>query len=407
MTAASERDDRTGAFATAMVATDANPTLLLDGIELAVTGRLASMRRDEAIARIEAAGGTYAAAPSETTRWLVIGQGGPPLGDDGLPTKHLREARRLRDAGAPLEIIDEAGFLARIGLDERKGDLERLYTTAQLARILDVSPRELRSWVRSELVRPVRVVRRLAFFDFAQVAGAKALSRLRASGVKPQRIRKSLLELEGWCTTTSASLAQLETLEQERTLFVRTSEGSLAETSGQLRLDFDADVDADASLDAERTGNAELWFRRGLHLEEQDRPEEATLAYARALEFGSPRAELAFNLGNLMYGLERHDEAAQCFALATEIDAEYVEAWNNLGNALSALERGDEALDAFEQALAFEPDYPDAHYNLAETLAALGRTAEAREHWHAYLELDPHSTSADEVRARLRRTEER
>lgn len=384
----------------------------VEGLELAITGRLASMRRDEATRRIEEGGGIYAASPTRSTHLLVIGQGGPPLGDDGLPTKHLRTARRLRDEGVPIQIIGEDEFLARLGLDDRQDDLHRVFTTAQLARILGISQGEIRSWVRHDLIEPVKVVRRLCFFDFRQVAGAKALSRLTADGVRPQRIRRSLMELLGWWPESEAALAQLETLEQNDALFVRTREGSLAETSGQLRLDFDAPVAPAAAprpieerAPDPESGSEELWFRRGLQLEEEDRGEEAVVAYAKALEFGNPRPELAFNLGNLMYGLERTTEAAQCFALATEIEPEYVEAWNNLGNALSEMDQADEAIDAFEKALQVEPDYPDAHFNLAETLATSGRTEEAREHWLAYLELDPHSSSADEVRARLRRTE--
>jgi tetratricopeptide (TPR) repeat protein len=353
----------------------------LTGLELAITGRLASMRRDEALERIAAAGATYVASPSSTTHLLVVGQGGP-----------------------------EEVFLSRLGLEERLGELDRLFTTAQLARMLDVPQSELRAWVRHQLIRPVKEVRRLAFFDFRQVAGAKALARLAASGVSPGRIRRSLAQLEGWWPSTGASLAQLEVIEAEDarggSLFVRTNEGSLAETSGQLRLDFDApgelDAEADPALDA--PGRDELWFRRGIQLEEEDRPEEAVVAYAKALEAGDPSAELAFNLGNLLYALERPADAAPCLALATEIDEDYVEAWNNLGNALAATGDQQAAVDAFERALAIEPDYPDAHFNLAETLATLGRTGDARNHWRAYLELDPHSEWALEVRARLRRT---
>ena len=68
----------------------------------------------------------------------------------------------------------------------------------------------------------------------------KALRELAHSGVKPQRIRRSLHELEGWWPDTDGALAQLETIEQEGDLFVRTREGSLAEPSGQLLLDFGA-----------------------------------------------------------------------------------------------------------------------------------------------------------------------
>ena len=392
-----------------------DPTLAapLRGVELAITGRLASMRRDEATRRVAEAGGSYAQTPTETTQVLVVGQDGPPLGEDGRPTRHLRRARELRDAGHPIRIVPEAEFLDLLGLAERRSDLARLYTTEQLARILGIPRREITAWRRAGLIEPARLVRRLAFFDYRQVSALKALRELAHSGVKPQRIRRSLHELEGWWPDTDGALAQLETIEQEGDLFVRTREGSLAEPSGQLLLDFGARA-SEASNQApearERTESStglqgeEFWFRRGLALEEEGRPEEAVHAYTQALEAGHPRPELAFNLGNLMYGLQKTEEAAQCFALATEIEDDYVEAWNNLGNALAELDRADEAIAAFQAAIRLEADYPDPHFNLAETYAAQGRLDEARAHWSEYLALDPHSTWSDEVRKRLRRT---
>ena len=79
-----------------------------------------------------------------------------------------------------------------------------LYTTAQLARILDLTPARIRSWTRQGLIRPVKVVKRLCFFDFGQVASAKSLSRLTQAGVRPNRIRTSIA---GKINTASARLS--------------------------------------------------------------------------------------------------------------------------------------------------------------------------------------------------------
>ena len=60
-----------------------DPTLAapLRGVELAITGRLASMRRDEATRRVAEAGGSYAQTPTETTQVLVVGQGDDAVAD--------------------------------------------------------------------------------------------------------------------------------------------------------------------------------------------------------------------------------------------------------------------------------------------------------------------------------------
>jgi tetratricopeptide (TPR) repeat protein len=288
---------------------------------------------------------------------------------------------------------------------EEHDDLAGLYSTGELARILALPPARVRSWTRLGLLAPTRVEGRLAFFDFGQMAGARAISRLVASGVRPARLRRSLEALDPWWPEAARSLAGVEAIADGPGLLVRTPTGALAEPNGQLVLDFEHAADAPGEDAAETAAPVALWFHRGLKLEEAGRDEEAILAYTKALGLGHPPPELAFNLGNLLFRKERREEASQCFALATEIDPEYAEAWNNLGNAQAACNQREEAVRSYERALALDERYADAHFNLGETLAELGRTALAREHWQSYLALDPASPWANEVRARMRRTE--
>ncbi len=370
-------------------------------LEVAVTGKLASMSRREARDWIVQSGATYAARTGKETSVLVVGQGGPPLGEDGRLTRDLLEARRMQSEGGSIEIISEEEFLIRIGHEERQEGLHRLYTTEQLSRILDVDKRQIRTWIRHELIRPVRVVRRLCFFDFRQVASAKALGQLTESGVTPAQIRKSLSELGTWAASDSSALSQLEVLEQETDLFVRTNEGKLAETSGQLRLDFEGAQSA-AQQPSDLSGDD--WFERAILAEEEGDLVSAAKAYGRAAVEDGPEPESSFNLGNVLYTLGHKKDAAKWFERATHLDPDYVEAWNNLGNALGEDERYEEAIHAYRRALILEPLYADAHFNLAETLAHVQREDEARPHWEAYLSQDPHSAWADVVRDRLRET---
>ncbi len=379
----------------------------LAGREVVVVGRLASISRAEAFERIAAAGGSLVEQPGERTAWVVLADDGIPLGEDGALSGPLDEARRRIEGGQALALLSEQEFLARLGLGEPGAALQRLYTSAQLARILDVPARRLAAWVRSGLIRPARTARRLAYFEFREVAQARALARLAARGVTPRRIRSSLEALSRWWPGARASLAQLDALEDNGHVFVRTPAGDLAEPSGQLRFAF-PDPAAGESLrepGGEPVAESEVWFQRALRHEHEERLEEAARAYARALDPGHPRPEVAFNLGNVLYALERAEDACAAFGLATELDPEYVEAWNNLGNALSRLGRHTEARAHFERALALEPDYADAHFNLAETLAASGELELARRHWRAYLAHDPDSAWAAEVQARLRLTD--
>ena len=283
--------------------------------------------------------------------------------------------------------------------------MHRLYTTAQLGRILNVPASRIRTWMRHDLIRPAKVVKRLSFFDFAQVATARVLSQLTRDGVTPQRLRKSLEQLADWLPDADHALAQLESFEQD-VIVVRTEEGTLAEPTGQLRIDFESEPEPIPKLPEPKRDDAEMWFEAGTSYEEEGRFADAARAYEQALKVGGgARPEIYFNLGNVLYSLEEKSLAAHRFGQATELEEDYVEAWNNLGNTLNDLGQSDSAVDAFERALRLEPDYADAHFNLAETVANLGEYERAREHWRAYLALDPMSSWADVVRERLRRTQ--
>lgn len=392
-----------------------HPPPSLEGVEIAVTGRLASMTRDDAVRAIEERGGRYVEIPSVTTDLLVVGSEGWPLQRDGRLTRALHHARELEQMGCEIRIVDEFEFLIEADLPEQQAGLRRLYTTEQLARILELPIARLRSFVRRGLVRPARVVRRLCYFDFTQVARARALVGLLEQGVTVQDIRRSIGRLERWLPdAASNALSQLALIERGRRLVVRLDDGSLVEPSGQLRFGFaDDTIAAEAAALARppalpvpprRTGpqDAQDWFAVGLAAEDEGDLERAAEAYHLAQLANGPQPEISFNLGNALHGLDRIAEAAQRYAVAVELDPEYVEAWNNLGNALGELGRYDDAVAAYQRALALEPRYADAHFNLAETLQQLERFEDAERHWRAYLAESPHASDRAYVERMLR-----
>lgn len=374
----------------------------LAGMEICITGRLAALRRVDAVSRIEQAGGRFVAFPEPATALLVVGQDGPPLGDDGRMTHALRRARKLIDAGHPLRIVQERDLLRLLGLSELGDDLDRLYTIGQLTRILAVSSATVRRWVRCGLLRPARVVRRLAFFEFQEIATARALRRWQEQGVTTARIRESLDRLARWLPEATRSIAQLESLEKGGPMLVRLPDGQLAEAGGQLRLDFDAGRSVAPVRQHPGLSAALDWFEVAAQAEEEGRFADAEHAYRRELAIAGSKPEVHFNLGNVLYAMGRIDEAVAAFRAATALDAEYVEAWNNLGNALGEQRRTEEAVCAYRRALLLEPSFADAHYNLAQALAATGRRDEAKRHWAQYVSLDPHSAWAARAREQLR-----
>jgi tetratricopeptide (TPR) repeat protein len=374
------------------------------GREVAITGRLASMSRGRALELLAAVGGTLVETPRAGTAYLFVGQGGPPLGDDGRRTHALVRAEELQLAGSALVILGEEELLELLGLEEERGSLRRATTTGELARILEVPQAAIRSWVREGLIRPERSHGRLHLFSFSEVANAKALVGLFRSGVSSARLKRSLELLRGQVDNVERMLGQLEVLAYAGPLYVRAADGGLAEPNGQRCFEFEASG-APATRLYQRAAERSLeeWVDIGLRAEREGRVEDAVRAYRSALARDERHADVQFNLGNALYALGQFEESLERYHRAVELAPDYIEAWNNLGILLGEMNRPEEAVRAYRRALSLAPDYPDALYNLAETLVSRGELEEARRLWRAYLRVDPQSPFARIVRERLTR----
>lgn len=399
----------------------------LAGKRVAFAGRFAAVTRDEAAELAAEAGALPVPQAGDDTALVVVGEESWPVGDDGHVADDLERAGRLCEAGRPIEVIGERDFLTRVGL-AGGDDAARVCTSEQLSRILHIPLRRLRAWIRRGLLKPVRVERRVEWFDFRQAAEIKRLAELTANGVSVSTLRESLARVARWLPETDSAVARLERWAGQVGLVIRLDEGKLAEPTGQLRLLFDEDADAPADPAATPViaaphrsvftviegrakptapppdatmHTADEWFELALECEEADQLEEAVRAYREALLVGGPSAEIAFNLGNVLYSLGRWEEALSRFQQAVEADPEYTCAWNNLASVHAQFEEWDDAIEAGLKALEIAPDYPDAHYNLAEAYHASGRRAEAIRHARAYLKSDAKSLWAKRLEQNL------
>ena len=97
-----------------------------------------------------------------------------------------------------------------------------------------------------------------------------------------------------------------------------------------------------------------------------------------------------FNLGNLLYQQQKYEEASTNYRKAIQIKPNFAEAYYNLGNLLQrkpgvteshyqigfVLDRSvlneqsnyEEAIAAYQEAIQIKPDYAEAHYNLGNLL---------------------------------------
>ena len=277
------------------------------------------------------------------------------------------------------------------------------YTLGQMGRIVGEDPITLRNWLRRGLITPSRRSARVLWFDFTELTKARLLKQLLADGVRS----RDLASVVEWVEDADIG----DVIISGRDFALRQGDGTIADSRGQTLLDFFSAPEPDPGSKpniiefkpgGSQTEEAEarLEIRDALAAEEEDDLPRAEQIYLALLLRDGPNAEICYNLGNVLYQLDRKPESVQRLRQAVEIESEYVEAWNNLGVVLSEIGRIDESIEAYLHALEVAPEFVDAIFNLAETLAQHGRLREALKYWDAYLELDPDSPLADEIRER-------
>lgn len=350
--------------------------LTLADIEVALTGRLFSMARAEAIERIGKAGGRYAREPGPSTSLLVAGSAQGHLTASGEISRNMALFQELKKGGAAIRLVDEMEFLGLLGAAEDLEDFARLYTVEQVSRIVETPLAEVRAWVRKGLLQPSRLTNRLAWFEFKDILTARNLSRLTASGVPASQIHRSLSQIARWLPDGERILGRLESYATG--LRLRLPDGSWVEPSGQRLMDFQAAQEAPRGL-VSTFPESESYFSQAVEAEERGDLESAARLYNQAAE-SSAEPEVFFNLGNVLYDLGREASAAERYLQAIEADHNFAEAWNNLGNSLVALGKLEDGVHAYEMALSLEPDYPEPHCNLVTALDRLGQFEKALAH---------------------------
>lgn len=409
----------------AMSVTTSNPSpaplessLPLSGERVTFTGVLASMTHAAAGELVVQQGGEATDHVSRQLTMIVVGEEGWPLEDDGRVSLKLREVMEWQLKGEPVRVVNESDFLRMVGLAEHSEEVRRLHTPAMLSQLLNVPVHVIRRWERVGLIRSVRQVHRLPYFDFQEVASARRLSELLQAGVPREEIEHSLRALANVAAGERRPFEQLEILARDQKVLVRDRYG-WRDPRGQRLLDFDGDA-ADREMEENGDDAAPVaisflearqkameverrdWFVEGCrHIDAGDLA-EAVEAFRMALMLEPQNPEVHFHLGDALYRLGRTHAALERYYTAVELDHDYLEAWTQIGCLHSQLNEHSSAVDALSVAIDIHDDYPDAHFHLAESLAALGRFAEAVPHWQSYLEHDRRGPWADLARQRLR-----
>jgi tetratricopeptide (TPR) repeat protein len=116
---------------------------------------------------------------------------------------------------------------------------------------------------------------------------------------------------------------------------------------------------------------------------------DAVQWFTRAAAQFPPSAGHQCDVGVAYRILGQPEEAVIAFQKALEIDANYAVAWSNLSDTLLRLGRLDEAIVAGQRAVAAQPDLAEGHSNLGNALRDKGRLDEAVEHFHRSIAINP------------------
>jgi len=342
------------------------------------TGRLASMKREEAFALVRAKGGTPRRGLTRKTAVLVVGELGWPLLPDGRPSKSLGLAKSYG-----ITIASERLFLEWAGKTVPDEGV-RSYSASQIASLSGL-PHE----VIGELTTFGLLDGRGDRYGFRDLTAARQLNELLQSGVALSTITRSLAAIRKWLP--DAALSNLR-------LFPSSSDAILVEQlkgrtdkTGQFVLPVgEAREDADAL------------FEEAQAAEEARDIETAQRLYRRIMRIDPGDPAAAFNLGNLLRSMSRKVEAEAAYRSATKADPDFAEAWYNLADILEDRGHPDEAVACLKRALDADPNYVDAVFNLGLLHQRNERLVEAAACWRRYLALDKDTPWASRARQALK-----
>jgi tetratricopeptide (TPR) repeat protein len=336
------------------------------------------MKRADAFAQVRRAGGTPREGITKDTGVLIVGELGWPLLDDGRPSNSLAQARTY---GVP--IASERRFLEWIGRSA-PDDQAKAYTARQLASLSKLPEEVVEQLGLFGLIAPED-----GRYGFRDLAAARQIAALLASGIALSVITKSLNEVRKWLPDARLSSLRLFPESSDRILVEQLA--GRTDKKGQFVLPITPDgADADALFDAARAA------------EEAGDRQSAERLYRRCQQADPSDAAVPFNLANLLRadGLSVQAEAA--YRDAVKADPRFASAWYNLADTLDDQGRTAEAVLCLKRALEADPGYSDALFNLALLQQRLEHYGEAAVSWRKYLRLDADSPWAARAKRALK-----
>jgi len=350
---------------------------------VAFTGRLASMKREEAFALVREKGGTPRRGLTKKTDMLVVGELGWPLLADGQPSKSLALAKSYGIA-----IASERRFLEWAGRALPEAQLKS-YSASQICSLSGL-PAEVVEQLTAFGLLDCREQR----YGFRDLTAARQLAEFLDSGVALSTITKSLHEIRKWLP--DAALANLRLYPASSDAVLVEHMKGRADKTGQFMLPV-----------GESRENPDELFEQAQLAEAANDIDTAQRLYRKVIHIDPGDPTAAFNLGNLLRSVGHKVEAEAAYRAATKADPRFAEAWYNLADLLDDQSQPDKAVVCLKRALEADPNYADAIFNLGLLHQRDDRHADAAVYWRRYLALDSASPWAARAKRALKYCEMR
>lgn len=273
------------------------------------------------------------------------------------------------------------------------------FSAEQVAGLLDLTPQQIRAYVRGGVVEPARGPAGELRFSFQDLVFLRVVARLAGERISPRRVERAVRGLRARLPSDRPiSGVRLDAFGTQ--VVVREADRVWSADSGQYWFAFAPsaapEMEPPARLEpGERVANepalevsatAEGWYAFACEIE-ATQPEEARTAYARALAIDPKLAVAHVNWGCLEHEAGRLTDAESHYRAALEIERDDVVAGFDLAVVLEDQGRGEDARAAYERVLASDPTCTDAHFNLARLCDRLGDASAALRHLQAYRKL--------------------
>jgi tetratricopeptide (TPR) repeat protein len=271
------------------------------------------------------------------------------------------------------------------------------YSTQDVAHLLGLPERKIRSYARAGFLKPARGARSQFVFTFQDLVVLRTAAALESADIPARTIARVLRKLRTQLPK-GRSLTEMSIVADGTRVMVRDGATSWNPLSGQLHIEFNvSELAARAEPIAKKRTQALLaavddgysaaeWFEIGVDLEAVASP-EAQRAYVRTLELDPRHADAHVNLGRLLHEQGHVTDAATHYLQALRYNKKHAIAAYNLGVAMEDLGRLSEAMKAYQQAAVANADFPDVHYNLATLYEKIGNRAGAIRHYTKYRRL--------------------